>query len=93
MTTVPATRRRNTDDCYSVVPAPGRMSSPLTTIAGVVERFVPQTRQDMGPVAGRFTSLEIAVVAGDELATRYRVRLYFLESPRAATAPVERCRR
>ena len=38
------------------------------------------TRQDIGQVPGRFTKFEQAVAAGDELATRLKVRLYFQES-------------
>ena len=50
-------------------------------IRAAEERDIYQlSRQDMGVLRGRYTSFEHAVVAGDELATRQRVRLYFLES-------------
>jgi len=51
------------------------------------------TRQDLGPMPGRFTSFENAVVAGGELATRHRVRLYFLESPDHLPHLLKDCRR
>ena len=38
------------------------------------------SRHDIGAVPGRFTTFEHAVAAGDELATRLKVRLYFLET-------------
>ena len=38
------------------------------------------TRHDIGPVPGRFTTFEHAIAAGDELATRLKVRLYFIEA-------------
>ena len=50
-------------------------------IKAAEERDIYQlSRQDMGVLRGRYTSFEHTVVAGDELATRQRVRLYFLES-------------
>ena len=38
------------------------------------------TRKDVGRVRERFTTFEEAVAAGDELARRLKVRLYFQES-------------
>ena len=50
------------------------------------------TRQDIGPVPGRFTKFEQAVAAGDELATRLKVRLYFQESATHAPHLLKDCR-
>ena len=58
------------------------ISRAVAPVRGSDERDIYHlSRQDMGPVPGRFTSFEHAVVAGDEVATRYQVRLYFVESP------------
>jgi hypothetical protein len=55
--------------------------SRAVTIRGSAERDVYiLTRQDLGPVPGRFTNFENAVVAGDELAAKNGVRLFFVES-------------
>ena len=49
-------------------------------------------RQDIGPVPGRFTKFEQAVAAGDALATRLKVRLYFQESPDHPPQLLKDCR-
>ena len=62
-------------------------------IRAAEERDIYQlSRQDMGVVPGRYTSFEHAVVAGDELATRQRVRLFFLESPDHPPQLLKDCR-
>jgi hypothetical protein len=63
-------------------------------IRGSAERDIYHlTQQDMGPVPGRFTSFEYAVVAGDEFATKHQVRLYFQESPDHPPQLLKDCRR
>lgn len=54
--------------------------APATVRASEERDIYRLSRQDMGVLPGRYTSFEHAVVAGDELAMRHRVRLYFLES-------------
>jgi len=51
------------------------------------------TRQGIGPVPGRFTTFEHAVAAGDELATRLKVRLYFLDSADQPPQLLKDCRK
>ena len=51
------------------------------------------SRQGMGPVSGRFTSFENAVAAGDDLATRHEVRLYFVDAPGEPPQLLKDCRR
>jgi hypothetical protein len=63
-------------------------------IRGSAERDIYQLmRHDLGPVPGRFTSFENAVVAGDEFATKHQVRLYFQESPDHPPQLLKDCRR
>jgi hypothetical protein len=63
-------------------------------IRGSAERDIYQlVRHDLGPVPGRFTSFENAVVAGDEFATKHQVRLYFQESPDHPPQLLKDCRR
>ena len=50
------------------------------------------TRQDIGLVPGRFTKFEHAVAAGDELATRLKVRLYLVDSPAHPPQLLKDCR-
>jgi hypothetical protein len=50
------------------------------------------TRQDLGPVPGRFATFEDAVAAGDELATRHKVRLYFVDSANQPPQLLKDCR-
>jgi hypothetical protein len=70
------------------------ISRAVAPVRGSNERDIYHlSRQDMGPLPGRFTSFEHAVVAGDELATRYQVRLYFLDSPDHPPHLLKDCRR
>lgn len=50
------------------------------------------TRHEMEPLPGRFTNFEHAVAAGDEFATRQRVRLYFQEAPDHPPQLLKDCR-
>jgi hypothetical protein len=62
-------------------------------IRGSAERDIYQLmRHDLGLVPGRFTSFENAVVAGDQLATEHRVRLYFQEAPDHPPQLLKDCR-
>jgi hypothetical protein len=62
-------------------------------IRGAAERDIYQlTRHEIGPVPGRFTSFEYALVAGDEFATEHQVRLYFQESPDHPPQLLKDCR-
>jgi hypothetical protein len=70
------------------------ISRAIATVRGSAHRdLYVLSRQDMGPLPGRFTSFEHAVVAGDELAAKLRVRLYFLESPDHPPHLLKDCRR
>ena len=69
------------------------ISRAIAPIRGSDERDIYHlSRQDLGPLPGRYTSFEHAVVAGDQLATTHRVRLYFQESPDHLPQLLKDCR-
>ena len=64
-----------------IVPAPGALQyMPRQQIYGLRVR-------GEGPAAGRYVSFEHASAAGDELARRRRVRLFFLETDGPGDTP------